>query len=184
MEDQKKTTNGPGAPAGPKPKVGEPFNPSEYFKKGTWIPDELMYYEGISLETKVAWSRLRRYAYTGRAFPNMETFARDLNLSEKQARRHIIILEREKFIRPARHPGKANQYDFLWHPCFDLILPSTGGSHRRKKPSHEREVTLPSTGGSDSHRREGYPPIEGCGTGPKPFRNNGLCLPKQLSGAS
>jgi hypothetical protein len=114
----------------PKLKVGDRFNPYNLFL-GSFIPDAIGRYRGISPGAKLAWGRFCRFGgERGAVFPSMETMGRETGCTINQARSYVKELIKENFIAVEERPGKPNTYYFLWHPAFDGEV----GQHRMSPP--------------------------------------------------
>ena len=124
-----------------KPRIGARFNPSllrtpEF--PGSFIPEQLCRYRGLSWGAKGVWGRLRRYAgKDGNAFPSVRGLARECGLGETQTRRHLHELQRKRFLEvDCEHlhytgsGGGTYGYFFVWHACFegDVGIPRRGSS--------------------------------------------------------
>lgn len=113
-------------------KVGEPFNPFGMFI-GSFIPDSLMQYKGISPTAKLCWSRLGRYAgRDGKCYPSQDTLAEKLGITNMQVNRVLNQLENDGFIRRIPPKGKeklqhkTTRYELLWHKCLEMdVIPDT-----------------------------------------------------------
>ena len=108
------------------PAIGQVFNPYRRFP-GTFIPEQICKYRGLSPGAKLVYGRLCRYAgKNGAAYPAVGTLADETGLGETQVRSYLKQLERERFIavdRENRHyrndgSGGSNGYLFLWHIAF------------------------------------------------------------------
>jgi len=146
------------------PAIGQVFNPYRRFP-GTFIPEQICKYKGLSPGAKLVYGRLCRYAgKNGAAYPALNTLGAETGLGETQVRCYLKELEREQFIavdRENRHyrkdgSGGSNGYLFLWHIAF------TGDSgERRKAPPPLRRTegvplrkTEPLTPAENRTRRE------------------------------
>ncbi len=103
-------------------KPGEPFNPFRLFN-GLFVPEALAQFSGVSPGAKLAYGRLARYAgQNGKCFPATDALGAELGVSERQARRYVMELDKAGFIRRnARFHGSgqtSNEFEFLWHPCL------------------------------------------------------------------
>src|SRR5436305_363054 len=114
-------------PKTPPHQVGERFNPYRMFH-GSFIPEAVSRYRGISPGAKLIYGRLCRYAgEDGSAFPGLPTLALETGLRVTQARDYVKELEKSRFIevdRESRHyrkdgRGGSNRYFFLWHTAFN-----------------------------------------------------------------
>src|SRR3990172_6930356 len=74
------------------------FNPYKQFL-GSFIPNCLMEYEGLTAMAKLCWARLAQYAgMDGRCHPMQETLAREIGISSRQVIRILKELEIKGFI--------------------------------------------------------------------------------------
>src|SRR5215472_4251878 len=122
----------------PPPEVGQPFNPYKCFN-GSFIPEQICRYRGLSAGAKLVYGRLCRYAgENGTAYPSTSALAGEVGLSETQVRTYIKELENNRFLRVDREnrryrsngSGGSNEYTFLFHKAF------TGepGEYRKAPP--------------------------------------------------
>jgi hypothetical protein len=147
---------------------GDPFNPFKLFN-GSFIPEAVSRYRGLSPGAKLIYGRLYRYAgEDGSAFPGVPTLAAETGLGETQARGYIKELEAKGFIavdRENRHyrkdgSGGSNGYVFLWHKAF---LGDCGELRKAPPPLRKPEgvpppKTEPLTPSENRTRREsGFP---------------------------
>jgi len=139
-------------------RVGQPFNPFKLYC-GSFIPEPICKYRGLSLGAKVIYGRLCRYAgEDGSAFPAVPTLADETGIGETQAREYVKELEQQQFInvdRENRHyrkdgSGGSNGYTFLWHTAYLGDL----GSFRKAPPP------LRKTGGVPLRKTEPLTPAE------------------------
>jgi Helix-turn-helix domain len=130
-------------------RIGEKFNPYKLFK-GIFVPEHICRYRGLSLGAKMTYGRLCRYAgEDGAVYPSIPTVARELGISETQARGYLRELENQKFIgvdRKHRHysakgTGGSYSYSFLWHAAFNGDL----GEKRKAPPVRYGGVPLRKT---------------------------------------
>ncbi len=106
--------------------VGKRFSPYKVFI-GSFIPNALMEYQGISPAAKLLWARLAQHAGKGGiCYPAQTTLAKELGISARWVRKLLAELVREQFIRiihPRGHhkklPHATCRYHFLWHESFD-----------------------------------------------------------------
>lgn len=131
--------------------MSDRFNPWHQFV-GSFIPNCLMSYTGLSLGAKLLWARLAQYAgQDGACYPSQQRLAFDLGLSVRQIRRLISELSTKGFLEkeaPAykdQIQGKTVKYFFLHHPVFRAdksVLPgrsnSSGGSGQICPPSTDK----------------------------------------------
>jgi len=130
---------------------GQVFNPYRLFV-GSFIPNCLMRYQGISSSSKLIWARLAQYAGDGGiAYPRQVTLAAEVGISDRAVRMCLTELVEKGFLRvnkPGsgdRINGGSDRYEFLFHPCFN-----GSGDHRKKVP-----VPLElSSGGQDNEAEE------------------------------
>ena len=157
--------------------IGQPFNPYKLFN-GSFIPEQVCRFRGLSPGAKLIYGRLYRYAgEDGLAYPGTQTLGNETGLGETQARKYVGELERKRFIkvdRENRHyrkdgSGGSNGYVFLWHEAFageigeprkaPPPLRKTGGVPLRKTEAptplenrRERE-SIPRESGKESHSK-------------------------------
>jgi hypothetical protein len=145
-------------------RAGQPFNPYKlYF--GSFIPEPICKYRGLSPGAKVIFGRLYRYAgEDGSAFPAVPTLADETGIGETQARKYVTELEQKRFInvdRENRHyrkdgSGGSNRYTFLWHAAY---LGNLGSFRKAPPPLRKTEgvplrKTAPLTPAENRTRRE------------------------------
>lgn len=137
----------------------ERFNPYRHFV-GSFIPNCLMSYPGLSLGAKLLWARLAQYAgQNGACYPSQQRLASDLGLSVRQIRRLISELVSKEFLEkeaPAykdQIQGQTVKYFFLLHPIFRAdgsVLPGrsnlSGGSGQICPPSTDKYGRLRESG--------------------------------------
>lgn len=98
--------------------TGKQFNPYRLFI-GSFIPNCLMSFAGISQGAKLVWARLAQYAgEKGEAFPAIETLAREVGSEKRQCIRYLKELEKNNFIKIIKAQGK----DRLMHKTNGYIL--------------------------------------------------------------
>lgn len=108
-------------------KVGESFNPYGTFV-GSFIPNVLMQYQGLSATAKLLWARLAQHAGKGgNCYPSMETLSHEIGISHRQVKNLIRELVSQRFIKK-ESPGGIDrlkhlhcQYAFLWHQIFEKV---------------------------------------------------------------
>lgn len=105
--------------------IGERFNPYKVFI-GSFIPNSLMRYKGISSTAKLCWARLAQYAGEGgECYPSQKVLAMEIGVTEQGILKILKQLIKEKFIIQVRPTGrdklnhKTSRYYFLWHECFE-----------------------------------------------------------------
>lgn len=103
--------------------TGQPFNPY-----GSFVPNALMRWNGVSPGAKLAYARLAQFAgEDGECFPSQETLASELGVSVVQVKRYVKELVTANLLRVERPQGrdrlahKNNRYTFIWHPIFDSV---------------------------------------------------------------
>lgn len=108
--------------------VGQSFNPYKLFV-GSFLPNALLRFPGLSSSAKLVWARLGQYAgKDGRAFPRMATLAEEVALSEVQVQRLLKELVEHGFLCRQKATGEGrlrhlpDTYTFLFHSCFDARL--------------------------------------------------------------
>jgi biotin operon repressor len=101
------------------------FNPYKLFT-GSFIPNCLLQYKGLSPLAKLVWARLAQYAgENGYCYPSLETLASELGASKKGIHKAIKDLEKQGFIERELPQGidklthKTTRYYFLLHPVFE-----------------------------------------------------------------
>jgi hypothetical protein len=125
-------------------KPGDPFNPYRLFN-GLFVPEALAQFSDVSPGAKLAYGRLARYAgQNGKCFPATDTLGAELGVSERQARRYVMELEKAGFIRrnPRFHGlGQAsNEFEFLWHPVFESDRQGSEAGEGRTDTSGGRQT--------------------------------------------
>lgn len=136
------------------PDTNQPFNPYKLFI-GSFIPNALLRFTGLSSTAKLVWARLAQYAgENGVAFPKISSLAEEIGLSESQAQRLLNELVKKDFIRRIKPTGSQrlqhlpDSYVFLFHQCFASHLCVSGPSMdatsgpRRDATSNRRESVL------------------------------------------
>ena len=118
-------------------KIGEPFNPYRVFL-GSFLPNALLRYDGLSSTDKLVWARLAQYAgERGYCYPSYDQLAQELGISSRSAIRSVDHLIKERFIAKIEEnrggAGRVNLYRFLFHECLDQ-----GG---RRAPDEQKTVT-------------------------------------------
>jgi len=100
------------------------FNPYRNFV-GSFIPNCLMSYKGLTGTAKLCWARLAQYAgKDGIAYPSQDSLAEELGISKSQVIRILSELEKKNFIKRIKATGqdkfshKTNRYYFIFHPVF------------------------------------------------------------------
>jgi hypothetical protein len=145
MPDSKERVRGGQAPM---LRIGDRFNPYKCFP-GSFVPEPICRYRGLSPGAKLTYGRLCRYAgEDGAAFPGIAALAEATGLGETQSRGYIKELERERFVevdREHRHyrkdgSGGSNRYVFLWHEAF---LGESGALRKAPPPLRKTEGVPP-----------------------------------------
>lgn len=105
--------------------MAQTFNPYKLFV-GSFIPNALLKYPGLTPSAKLAWARLAQYAgKDGVAHPKVETLAGEISLSDRQTRTVLTELVDRGFIKKIKAMGEQrlmhfpDQYVFIWHEIFD-----------------------------------------------------------------
>ena len=136
---------------------GQPFNPFKQFT-GTFIPEAVCRHKGLSPNAKLVYGRLCRFAgKNGRAYPAVETLAKENGIGKTQARRALRELQASKFIKSdGKHyrtdgSGGTTVYVFLWHEAFDGELGAPRKAARKTPPNRTPTTTPP------QRRIEGVP---------------------------
>ena len=121
------------------------FNPYKQFV-GSFIPNCLLQYNGLSDGAKLLWSRLAQYAGAdGYCYPKQDTLAKDLGKDKRTIQRLLKELEREGFIYVEQPTGKErlmhrnNRYYFIKHAIFDYSADFT----TNKAPSEAVNMSSP-----------------------------------------
>ncbi len=101
-------------------RVGKVFNPYKLFV-GSFLPNCLLRYDGISSTAKLVWARLAQYAgESGTAYPAQSTLAAEVGLSRRQVCDVLKELEAKGFIvSRVTKDGGSKSYRFLRHEVFD-----------------------------------------------------------------
>ena len=106
-------------------KDGQVFNPFKLFV-GSFIPNALMKYEGLSASAKLCWARLAQYSgKDGQCYPSQETLSVEIGIKIAQVNRVLKELEVKRFIKRLKPTGKdrlchkTTRYLFIWHPVLD-----------------------------------------------------------------
>lgn len=104
--------------------IGQVFNPYKIFI-GSFIPNALMSYKGLSSTAKLCWARLAQYSGKNiKCYPSQDALADEIGVSIIQVKRLIKELVDKRFIDIERSgidkiQHKTNRYIFRWHECFD-----------------------------------------------------------------
>lgn len=96
------------------------YNPYKLFV-GSFIPNWLMCRGEVSPGAKLCFARLAQFAGAdGACYPSQTRIAKELGISERNARRYIKELEGHALIT-CTHRGlnRPNVYQFLWHEWMD-----------------------------------------------------------------
>lgn len=106
---------------------GVVFNPYRLFA-GSFLPNALLRFTGISSTSKLVWARLAQYAGdNGVAWPSHATLAREVGKTPRHIRRSLAELEEQGFIirdsptQDQRGAHLTTRYRFTWHPAFDDV---------------------------------------------------------------
>ena len=139
-------------------KVGEVFNPYGMFV-GSFVPNALLRYKGLSSTAKLLWARLAQYAgKNGECFPSQKTLAEELGITERQIITMLKQLVAKGFIKQEKPKGldklvhKTSRYYFLWHKYFDISQTSDG--NQMCSPESEENFTSESEENFTSSERE------------------------------
>jgi len=139
-------------------KVGEVFNPYGIFV-GSFVPNALLRYKGLSSTAKLLWARLAQYAgKNGECFPSQKTLAEELGITERQIITMLKQLVAKGFIKQEKPKGldklvhKTSRYYFLWHKYFDISQTSDG--NQMCSPESEENFTSDSEENFTSSERE------------------------------
>jgi len=119
-------------------RVGQAFNPFKLFT-GSFIPEAIVRYRGLSPGAKLTYGRLARYAgENGSCYPSIPAVATEIGLSATQARKYVHELRDRRFITVEPRPGTSGLFTFLWHEAF-------GGEigKKRKIPPLRKTRPLP-----------------------------------------
>lgn len=126
---------------------GDRFNPSQIFI-GSFIPNVLMRFTGLSDGAKLAWARLNQYAgHDGICYPALATLAKELGKSKRQVQRVLNELEEKGFIdrdapdQEAKGRRETTHYYFTWHTIF---AESTTRVTSVPSPRPPRDISVPS----------------------------------------
>lgn len=101
-------------------KIGERFNPYKMFH-GSWVPNWLMATKLITPGAKLCYARLARYnGKNGNCFPTIDTLADETGSSDRQVKRYIKELKKQKLLASEKpHFGASSTYIFLWHSLME-----------------------------------------------------------------
>ena len=104
--------------------VGKRFKPYMMFI-GSFIPNVLMEYNGISPAAKLLWARLAQHAGKGGiCYPAQSTLAKELGISRQWVNKLLADLVENGFIKIIHPKGRKRlrhescRYHFLWHNIF------------------------------------------------------------------
>lgn len=154
--------------------AGQSFNPYRLFN-GSYIPDCILSFPGLSSSSKLIWARLAKFAgESGECFPSQKRLAEETGVSERAVRYSIEELVRQGFLEVKeplsneRLAHRTSTYTFLWHPVFE-------GQGRASGPDRQKLPVPPAKiagdidrGVKESQLRESSPqPPRG---GPLPSR--------------
>lgn len=141
------------------PEANQPFNPYKLFV-GSFIPNALLRFPGLSSTAKLIWARLAQYAgEKGIAFPKITSLADEIGLSESQTQRLLKELEHKHFIRRIKPTGTQRLqhlpdfYVFLFHPCLVSPLEDSGPRTQNAAGFRVESASEPRAN-SASNRRE------------------------------
>lgn len=141
------------------PATNQPFNPYKLFV-GSFIPNALLRFTGLSSTAKLVWARLAQYAGEhGIAFPKITSLAEEVGLSDCQAQRILKELEKKRFIKRIKPRGLQrlqhlpDSYIFLFHSCFTSDLCASGPSTNATSGPSIDAASQPSIDAA-SNRRE------------------------------
>lgn len=105
-------------------RIGEAFNPYKRFI-GSFIPNCLLRYDGLTPSEKLCYARLAQYAgENGHAYPAIKTLAKEIAIGKRQVINLLKSLEKKGFLRIVHRRGtdkvnETNVYIFLHHEVFD-----------------------------------------------------------------
>lgn len=137
--------------------LGQPFNPYRLFH-GIFLPEALLSYPNMEPGAKLCYGRLSRYSgKAGECWPAVNTLAKELGVSTRQAKRYCRELEKAQFIRRDPRPGRTNHWVFLWHRVFafssEATPPESGGGGVTDMSPQGGHICHPHYI-EESHRRE------------------------------
>ena len=101
--------------------IGQEFRPYDLFDEIAVLPAELLSSPLLTSLEKLTWALVsKRLGKEGAAYPSYSSIARDLGVSERQAKRAIRGLEKKRFLRslirsPCGGRRSSNEYRLLWH---------------------------------------------------------------------
>jgi len=174
------------------------INPYRTFV-GSFIPNGLLKYKGVSSTAKLLWARLAQYAgKNGVAWPSQDSLAEEIGVSVTTIKRFMKELIDDGFIECEKPLGldrlghKTNRYYFLNHPCLFKADADTSGEinvelsgESNIEPSGETNPELSGEGNTElSKVRESY--AEGESVGKESEKENHVfpeSSPSSLPGA-
>jgi hypothetical protein len=136
--------------------VGQPFNPYRRFY-GSFIPEQVSRFKGLSPGAKIVYGRLCRYAgKDGKVYPSMPTLGLEIGIGSKQVRRYVRELENGGFVRSEPEAGKVSHYVFLWHSAYqgETGAVRKGGRPLPKTRVPENGSTTPPENGTPVNGRQ------------------------------
>jgi DNA-binding transcriptional MocR family regulator len=153
--------------------MSERFNPYRHFV-GSFIPNALMSYEGLSAGAKLLWARLAQYAgKDGACYPSQQRLSSDMGLSVRQVQRYLKelvdkgFLETEKPSYKDQIQGQTIRYHFLKHSVFrddTCVAPGatdmSGGSRQMCRVPNDRCVVQRESGKEKKEENSFFPSPE------------------------
>jgi len=149
--------------------MSQRFNPYRQFV-GSFIPNSLMSYPGLTPTAKLLWARLAQYAgKDGGCFPSQARLSRDLGISDRHVRNVLAELVKEGFLEKVAPPfqeqiqGKTCKYFFLYHPVFnpncesqvpEILDRNCSSAHERNSGSGGYGTTVPPAYGNTVPTKE------------------------------
>lgn len=120
--------------------MSQRFNPYRQFV-GSFIPNSLMSYPGLTPAAKLLWARLAQYAgKDGGCFPSQKRLAGDLAITDRHVRNILNELVSKGFLEkvaPSFHEqikGKTCKYFFLLHPALNPQVPEISDRNSGSAP--------------------------------------------------
>ncbi len=113
------------------PEYGQPFNPYNT-SYGIFIPAGVVESQTLTSGAKICFGVLIRHAgRDGRCYPLLNTIARQMGVSERQARRHLGILVSHKLIKRRLRERTSSVYVFLYHRVWEAAPRPAGDTDVR-----------------------------------------------------
>jgi hypothetical protein len=167
---------------------------------GSFIPNGLLRYTGISQGAKLAWARLSQYSgENGYCYPSQKKLAEELGTSDKTIRKYVnelIQVGLIEVVKPSKRDcgstRKTTRYYFLEHEALTHGNMCSGGGHGNTGSGAHGNMCSGAHGntGSDKENHSkrviqesniSKPPAEASNSSPKKLNNTGKSSPKKMT---